>query len=534
MGEHAWTVDTLPIMSWPWNLLTTAAVAYIVSTWFRYQRALARVHDLPGTRFLFDPQSSFSFVSPRVRWLTVGTQYGWDFRHSMFNGCKWETHTVAGVLSGTSGYITSNIYTIKQIFGPRSSFVKCTKDYKSLGGFGPNLVVTEGEQWKRMRRICAPAFSDRNNTHVWVTTTELVDEMTATWPSCEPVTVDDICVDVTIPLALCVIAKAGFGQAITWADTAPPPTNHKLTFKKALTVVADNIFLPLILPNWAWGLRTHWRVVKEAYDEALTYLNEMIDSRRNPSVSSASDVLEKDDLFSQLLDAHEEGEQLTTEELLGNIFIFLIAGHETTSHTLGFLFGLLALYPEEQDKLLAHIEQNRPHSRDFGYEDMHNLNYAMAILYETLRLYPSVINIPKITSGDVHMNLGSSKSIFVPSDTHIAIHVVGLHHNPDYWDNPYEFLPSRFLDPNWNRDAFIPFSAGPRSCIGRRFAETTIIAMIVQLLPKYKISINEEHFKPIVGETITERRERFLNARSILTLAPQKLSLVFTPRNEAS
>ncbi|QRV72923.1 cytochrome P450 family protein [Ceratobasidium sp. AG-Ba] len=505
-------------MNWTWNLAASAAVAWIVSIWFKYQKALARVHHLPGTRLVFNPYSPIAFMLPRVKYLGVGSQYGWDFKRSI------------GILSGTPGYIVSNVDGIKQVFASRSTFVKHTKDYGTLNAFGPNLVATEGDQWKRMRRICAPAFSDRNNNYVWSTTTELVDEMTSNWANDEPTVVNDICQDMTVPLGLCVIAKAGFGQDVTWADTAPPPGNHKLTFKKALSTVTQNIFLPVVLPDWAWWFSKHWMFVKEAYNEVLGYLNEMIDLRRNARNYSTPEDLDKHDLFIQLLSAHDEGDRLTTEELIGNMFVFLIAGHETASHTLGFLLGLLALYPEEQDILLAHIEQNRPQSRDFAYEDIHKLNRVMATLYETLRLYPSIISIPKMTSEDTQMNLGVGESISIPSGTRVSVNIVGVHYNPQYWDDPFNFLPSRFLDNSWNRDAFMPFALGARSCIGKRFAETTIIALVVRLLPKYRISVDERKFKPVPGETMIERRERFMGASSLFTLHPQKLPLVFTPR----
>ncbi|KAG9125655.1 hypothetical protein FRC07_006718 [Ceratobasidium sp. 392] len=437
---------------------------------------------------------------------------------------------MVGFFSSTTGYLVSNLDTIKQMSGPRNPFTKRMKDYSAVDVFGPSLIVSEGDQWKRQRRVCAPAFSDRNNNYVWSTTTDLVDEMTATWSKHGPTKISSICEDVTVPLALCVIAKAGFGQEIKWTDNAPPPPNHQLTFKKALLTVTHNIFLPVILPDWAWKLRKHWWFVKEAYDEVLSYLHEMIDLRRSPNKHD-KDGTEKLDLFSQLLDAHDEGDKLTTDELIGNVFAFLIAGHETTSTTLGLLFGLLALHPEEQEKLVQHIEQNRPESRDFIYEDIHKLTRVTATLYETLRLYPPIINIARHAPVDTHMNLGSGRTISIPSGTRVGIHVPGIHYNPKYWDDPFEFAPSRFLDPNWNRDAFVPFAVGSRSCIGRRFAETTVAALLVRLLPRYKVSVDEELFKPIPGESVVDRRERFFDARVMLTLCPKKLPLVLTPRS---
>lgn len=72
---------------------------------------------------------------------------------------------------------------------------------------------------------------------------------------------------VFVQLALCVIAKAGFGQDVHWADDIPPPAGHKLTFLYSLKVFTENIFLSLIMPRWAWGLRERWRHVKLANEE---------------------------------------------------------------------------------------------------------------------------------------------------------------------------------------------------------------------------------------------------------------------------
>lgn len=116
--------------------------------------------------------------------------------------------------------------------------------------------------------------------------------------------------------------------------------------------------------------------------------NEIITSRRDQSDAS-DQVAKKDDILSQLLEAHDSNEKLTTSELIGklnltesaylptsmcysinvhptgNIFIFMIAGHETTAHTLGFIMSLLSLYPDVQDKLVQHIAEVRPKDRDY-------------------------------------------------------------------------------------------------------------------------------------------------------------------------
>ncbi|KAF8605375.1 cytochrome P450 [Ceratobasidium sp. AG-I] len=520
--------------SWTWgSIALSVTLAWVVNRWMRYQKELSRIHHIPGMRLLFDPYSMIGFLMPPVRGVFLGSTFQWDLRDSMFQKLGSDIYSLVGILNGTTGYHTSNPSIIKQIVAPRSGFTKRPSDYEGLNVFGDNLVTTEGEQWKRHRRICAPAFSDRNNRLAWKTAAEFTDEIVSTWSDNGPTKVSDACRDIALPFDLCVIAKAGFGQDVSWNDDDLPLPGRQFTFKKALRTVASNIWLPVVLPNWAWGLRKHWKYVKQAYDELMVSFNEIIDSRRDQSNASVQ-TARKDDILSQLLEAHDSDEKLTTSELIGNIFIFMVAGHETTAHTLTFILGLLALYPGVQEKLVQHIAEVQPKDRDFTYDDFNKLTYVTAVLYETLRLYPSVINITKHAATDteptVSLKPGTTEVISVPASTRISMVVAGLHYNPKYWDDPEEFIPERFMDPKWNRDAFIPFAVGPRSCIGRRFAEAALSAFLVRILPKYRISIDESEFKSIPGESILDRRTRFLQPRFILSLAPQKLSLVFTPR----
>jgi cytochrome P450 len=97
-----------------------------------------------------------------------------------------------------------------------------------------------------------------------------------------------------------------------------------------------------------------------------------------------------------------------------------------------------------------------------------------------------------------------------------------------YWKDPEEFQPARFLDPDWPRDAFIPFSAGPRACIGRKFSETEGVAVLTMLVQKYIIEVKEE--PQFAAETFAERRTRVLAPKLGLTLTPEHVPLVFKRR----
>jgi len=298
------------------------------------------------------------------------------------------------------------------------------------------------------------------------------------------------------------------------------------------------------------GFTSKWSRARQGFHELEAYMGEMIEERQKSLGQPADDAdHNKSDLFHSLLVASEaeaaSGEPaLTPRELMGNIFIFLLAGHETTAHALAFSFGLLACYPDEQQKLYDHIMSVVPGGRPPSYEDMHSLTRPLAVMYEAMRLFPPVLGPTKKAAQDTTLftypaSQGNSKganleqdqrrTVIIPKGSIVSIHVAGLHYNPRYWENPYEFRPDRFLG-NYNKDAFAPFAVGPRACLGRRFSETEAVAVITMIVLRYKIELNPSLFTIIPGESPDATRERLLKAQQVLTLAPENLPLLFRRR----
>ncbi|KAK0438005.1 614/534 cytochrome P450 [Armillaria borealis] len=301
-----------------------------------------------------------------------------------------------------------------------------------------------------------------------------------------------------------------------------------MTFSEALRLTCSGVVLKIIVPRWAMGLIPKWAKVRAAFDELEAYMLEMI---RTPRTAEKE---ERSDLLSSLLDANDDedllgGEtKLTDQELLGNIYTFLIAGHETTARALAFAFALLALYPDQQEILYRHIKTIVPDGRNPTYEEMPLFTHSVAVFYEALRLFPPVTLIPKMSIEDTVLvstnKAGERKTIPVPQGAILDVDVAGLHYNPRYWKDPEMFDPSRFLG-DWPREAFVPFSQGARACMGRKFSETEGVAVLTMLISKYKISVRE---KP--GETFEERKDRILQTRAGISLTPIHVPLVFTRR----
>jgi cytochrome P450 len=258
---------------------------------------------------------------------------------------------------------------------------------------------------------------------------------------------------------------------------------------------------------------------------------EMVDDRR-----SAETKQERYDMFSNLLDAAHDNPDgsvaITEQELIGNMFILLLAGHETSAHALCFTFALLALYPDEQERLYQQIKGIMVELNGMPtYEDMNRFTLSLAVLNETLRMFPPAPTIHKRTTEDTSLtvdNADGGKTTFpVPSGTEIEFHVPGLHYNPRYWKDPHTFRPERFLG-EWPRDAFMTFSSGARGCIGRLFFETESIAVITIMMSRYSVAVKEE--PEFVGETFEQRYARVTAFDLGLTNAPIRVPLVFKRR----
>ncbi|KAG1748243.1 614 534 cytochrome P450, partial [Suillus paluster] len=472
---------------------------------------------------------------PPTPLLTLGHDHTWLLKYSPFAERGLDIiSSVACWPKAIGSLMIADAGVIKDIVWSRGGrFPKPLHQYAVLAVFGRNIIVSEGDEWKRYRKVVAPAFSERNNRLVFETTTQIMLGLFDTvWAGQDEVVVDHA-VDLTLPIGLFVIGAAGFGRPISWKEDNVVPLGHQLTFKDALHTVTQDLSIKLLVPKWAMGLTRRFRHTRLAFDELHQYLTEIIQERLESQHKE-----DNNDLLSSLLAANDDenlskGEvKLSDSELIGNVFIFLVAGHETTAHSLAFAFGLLALYPDKQEELYQHIKRVLPDGRIPTYDDMPSLTYSSAVFNETLRMFPPVAVVPKFNAEDTSFTLtdenGTMKTIAVPQGFALTLDVPGLHYNPKYWEDPYAFKPERFLG-DWNRDAFFPFSGGYRACVGRKFSETEGTAVLTILLSRYTISIKDE--PQFAGETFEQRKARVLNARSQLTLAPTRLPLVFRRRS---
>lgn len=177
---------------------------------------------------------------------------------------------------------------------------------------------------------------------------------------------------------------------------------------------------------------------------------------------------------------------LTDEEISQNASLFLLAGYETTSTALVFTTHLLAHHPEVQESVRNEVNEHLQDT-ELTYESIQKLQYLEKVLMESLRLFPPITYfVNREPVEEVMYN-----NVRIPKNISIQVPVYYLHHDPTLWNDPETFDPERFSREEKLKThamAFQPFGAGPRNCVGMRFALMEAKMALARLLQKYKIT----------------------------------------------
>ncbi|CAF2955596.1 unnamed protein product [Rotaria sp. Silwood2] len=253
----------------------------------------------------------------------------------------------------------------------------------------------------------------------------------------------------------------------------------------------------------------------------------MLESASNEDFIQLSIVDFKDGQTSAMKKEEKENEpplirKLTKHEIASNIYLFMIAGYETTSTALSYISYVLATHPDEQQKLQEHIDIHFDSETEDdmpSYDTISQMEYLDMFVRETLRMYPILpIVINRQSMEEFHIkDIGT-----IPAGTYIAVDIYHLHFDPDLWGpvDPHIFYPERFATKR-HAMAWIPFGAGPRNCVGMRFALMELKMVLVRLLKTYSlVSCGNQTCKP------------FENLKEYIVIAPEHVIICLKRRNE--
>uniref|UniRef100_A0A8C9YV96 Thromboxane-A synthase n=1 Tax=Sander lucioperca TaxID=283035 RepID=A0A8C9YV96_SANLU len=209
-----------------------------------------------------------------------------------------------------------------------------------------------------------------------------------------------------------------------------------------------------------------------------------LDPRNQQTQASASDP--DDRLHPEEPPSRRPQKKMMTEdEVVGQAFVFLLAGYETSSNTLAFTCYLLAIHPECQCKVQEEVDDFFTRHESPDYTNVQELKYLDMVISETLRLYPPGFRFARDIDQDCVLN-----GQLLPKGATLEIPAGFLHHDPEHWPEPESFIPERFTpEAKGNRHPFVylPFGAGPRNCVGMRLAQLEIKMALVRLFRRFSI-----------------------------------------------
>ncbi len=355
------------------------------------------------------------------------------------------------------------------------------KGYEMAQGLlGDGLVASNGDFWKRQRRLMQPAFHKDRIAALSGMMVEETDMLLKGWASYSAMKRPIDVAGEMMSLTQNIIVRTMFSTGL---DGAKKDAANR-AFNVALEHLNQRMFAPVHIPE-SIPTPGHRR-----YKQALRTLNETVYSiiaeRRARGES-------KGDLLSMLLDVRDEnGEGMTDQQLRDEVLTIFFAGHETTASTLSWVFYLLSQHRDWDQRVrleLARVLKGRLPTSD----DLPNLRDTRLVIDEALRLYPPAWMVGRRTVED-----DTIEGYPIPAGSMLMLSPYVLHHHTAYWGEPEKFDPERFL-PERSQDrakyAYIPFIAGPRQCIGNTFAlveATLIMATLMQhyemtLVPGYKV-----------------------------------------------
>jgi cytochrome P450 len=319
--------------------------------------------------------------------------------------------------------------------------------------FGQGLASSDGELWKRQRRMAQPMFRHDSVKMFGRIMTDAAEEL------CErlkpfadtgtPVRLDKYMRELT----LTVVARSLFGL-----DIEPyMPEVHRIvgTASEFLSARVVNPFVPSSMPT-PLNLR-----LKSAMSDFRRLVDRIIAERRRQG-------RDHNDLLSMLIDARDEaGNGMDDHQLQDEVITLIVAGFDTTAAGLTWSFYLLSKYPEAAHRLREELACALGGSAP-TIDDLPRMPFPRMVFQEALRLYPPIWIIARRAIGEDRLG-----EYDVPAGTEVAMSPWVMHHHPQYWENPEGFNPDRFTPEQVKARpefAYLPFGGGPRTCIGNHFA----------------------------------------------------------------
>nr|XP_006998799.1 cytochrome P450 3A13-like [Peromyscus maniculatus bairdii] len=377
-----------------------------------------------------------------------------------------------------------------------------------VGFLKKGMVRSENEEWKRIRSLLTPTFSTGKLKKMFPIIQEygdsMVKNMSREVEKGKNVTMKDI----FGAYSMDVTTGTLFGVRVDSLNNPQDPFVKNIRKLFVLDFSNPLFFLEALFPILS-------RIYKKLNicmfpSDAISFFKKFIEETKKDRLENTQEhqvdflQLMMNSQNSKDLESHKP---LSDLEILAQSITFIFAGYETTSTALSFIMYLLAIHPNVQKKLQHEIDAVLPNKEPTTYEALVEMEYLDMVVNETMRLYPVVTRVNRLSKKDAEIN-----GVFIPKGTQVIIPIFVLYRDPKYWSEPEEFRPERFSKENKDRlnpYTYLPFGHGPRNCIGMRFALINMKLATVKILQNFSLSPCEETEIPLkLGKKLTHTPEK--------------------------
>jgi cytochrome P450 len=357
-------------------------------------------------------------------------------------------------------------------------FSKGHSAFRQMARFlGDGLLTSDGDTWKRHRRMIQPAFSRPRLVEYAAVMRDEADRTARRWRDGEALDLGHEMMELTLR----IVSRTLFGHDVT---------RETDEVARAMVTFQDFLGRPDVLPSWMPSPQR--RRLNDAVATIDRIMASMIAARRRETASqargSAGDPAPTDLLQTLITAVDEEGDGggLTAQEVRDHLVTLFLAGHETTSHALTWTFYLLSQNPGA-DRALAAESAQVLGDRAAGYDDLERLVYTEQALKEAMRLYPPAYSVARKATDDLEIG-----GYPVQRGSEVVAWIYMAHRDARWFPEPDRFLPERFSPENeakLPKGAYLPFGAGPRICIGKSFAMLEAKLILATIARRFRLEL---------------------------------------------
>ena len=353
---------------------------------------------------------------------------------------------------------------------------------------GQGLLISEGEFWRRQRRLAQPAFHRARINEYAATMVEITRTHMDDWRNGEARDVAHEMMSLTLDIAV----RTLFGTTL---PGEAQQVGRAVAFLMRYSL--GRARSPVAIPS-SWPTPRNRRADRE-YELLDSVVYRIIDERRAQQNSA-----QHTDLLSLLMGAmDEDGTQMTPKQLRDEIMTLFLAGHETTALTLAWTWYLLSENRDAESRLHEELSSVLV-GRAPGVGDLEKLPYLQAVVSESLRLYPPAYLLARTSIAPCSIG-----GYDFPTGTTVLASQWVMHRDARYFDDPDSFRPERWLDGRAGRlpaGAYFPFGDGPRRCIGQSFALMESALVLATLAQRFQFRLVPGH--PVTPEPLVTLRPR--------------------------